>query len=281
MTSLCLDHAGTRLPQPVRPHVARHTAVVDALTLTWRNLLNVRRKPQLIVFATIQPVIFVLMFRYVFGGAITVPGTSYVNYLMPGIYIQTVTFGALTTGVGLAEDLQNGLIDRFRSLPMARSAVLVGRTFADLCRNVFVVGLMAVVGFMVGFRIETNVVSYFAALGLVLLFSFALSWIFAFVGMYVGDAETAQAASFPILAPLVFASSAFVPRDDAWLVAGLRRAPARVDHRRRSAGPLPRRPHRRAGAEGADLDRRHHRRLRPPRRPPVPQGLSGGSERRV
>lgn len=212
MTTSTLDTIGVATPGPTHAvKAARHTAVADAVTLTWRNLLNLRRKPQLIVFATIQPVIFVLMFRFVFGGAITVPGTSYVNYLMPGIYIQTVTFGALTTGVGLAEDMQNGLIDRFRSLPMARSAVLVGRTLADLCRNVFVVALMAVVGFLVGFRIETNLVAYLAALGLVLLFSFALSWIFAFVGMVVGDAETAQAASFPILAPLVFASSAFVP----------------------------------------------------------------------
>lgn len=227
-TSAAIDTTATRLPQPV--HVARHTGVADAMTLTWRNLLNLRRKPQLIVFATIQPVIFVLMFRFVFGGAITVPGTSYVNYLMPGIYIQTVTFGALTTGVGLAEDMQNGLIDRFRSLPMARSAVLVGRTLADLCRNVFVVALMAVVGFLVGFRIETNVVAYAAALGLVLLFSFALSWIFAFVGMYVGDAETAQAASFPILAPLVFASSAFVPLETmpGWLQAFAEHQPVSI-----------------------------------------------------
>lgn len=231
MTTLAFDQAGATLPQPVRPvKVARHTAVADAMTLTWRNLLNLRRKPQLIVFATIQPVIFVLMFRFVFGGAISVPGTSYVNYLMPGIYIQTVTFGALTTGVGLAEDMQNGLIDRFRSLPMARSAVLVGRTFADLCRNVFVVALMAAVGFLVGFRIETNLVSYAAALGLVLLFSFSLSWIFAFVGMYVGDAETAQAASFPILAPLVFASSAFVPLDTmpGWLQAFAEHQPVSI-----------------------------------------------------
>ncbi|MCB1003095.1 MAG: ABC transporter permease [Acidimicrobiales bacterium] len=210
--------------------VARHTAVADALTLTWRNLLNLRRKPQLIVFATIQPVIFVLMFRFVFGGAINVPGTSYVNYLMAGIFVQTVTFGALSTGVGLAEDMTNGLIDRFRSLPMARSAVLVGRTLADLCRNVFVVALMAVVGFLVGFRWETNALAFSAGLGVVLLFAFALSWMFAFVGMTVGDAETAQAASFPILAPLVFASSAFVPLDTmpGWLQAFAEHQPVSI-----------------------------------------------------
>jgi ABC-2 type transport system permease protein/oleandomycin transport system permease protein len=189
--------------------------VGDALTMAWRNLLNIRRNPQLLVFATIQPVIFVLMFRYVFGGAI--PGiwdghpVPYVDFLMPGIFVQTVTFGALTTGVGLAEDLQKGLIDRFRSLPIARSAVLLGRTWADLFRNFFVVVLMAVVGFLVGWRIATNFLGLLATLALVLAFAYSLSWLFAIVGLVVKDAETAQAASFPLLAPLVFASSAFVP----------------------------------------------------------------------
>ncbi len=135
---------------PAAPAIARPRVVSDAVTIAWRNLLNIRRNPQLLVFATIQPVIFVLMFRYVFGGAIKVPGVSYVDYLMPGIFVQTVVFGALTTGVGLAEDLQKGLIDRFRSLPMARSAVLIGRTLADLVRNVFVVALMCIVGLLVG-----------------------------------------------------------------------------------------------------------------------------------
>ena len=213
MAAIAAPTLVTRPPR-VRP-------VADALTIAWRNLLNIRRNPQLLVFATIQPVIFVLMFRYVFGGAISVPGVPYVDFLMPGIYIQTVTFGALTTGVGLADDMNNGIIDRFRSLPMARSAVLVGRTTADLTRNVFVVGLMAAVGFIVGFRIHTNWVAFLASLALVLLFAFALSWVFAFVGMTVGDGETAQAASFPILAPLVFASSAFVPVESmpGWLQA--------------------------------------------------------------
>jgi ABC-2 type transport system permease protein/oleandomycin transport system permease protein len=185
--------------------------VGDALTIAWRNILNIRRTPELLVFSTIQPVIFVLMFRYVFGGAINVPGESYVDFLMPGIFVQTVTFGALTTGVGLAEDLQKGLIDRFRSLPIARSAVLVGRTLADLFRNFFVILLMAVVGFLVDWRISTNFLGLVGALAIVLAFAYSLSWLFAIVGLSVPDAETAQAASFPILAPLVFASSAFVP----------------------------------------------------------------------
>jgi ABC transporter DrrB family efflux protein len=201
------------LPAPAGPSAsyARPRVVSDALTIAWRNLLNIRRNPQLLVFATIQPVIFVLMFRYVFGGAIKVPGVSYVDYLMPGIFVQTVVFGSLTTGVGLAEDLQKGLVDRFRSLPMARSAVLIGRTLADLVRNVFVVALMCVVGLLVGWNPSASVPAILAGLGLVLAFSYSLSWLFAIVGLVVANGETAQAASFPILAPLVFASSAFVP----------------------------------------------------------------------
>jgi ABC-2 type transport system permease protein len=191
--------------------VGKPSWFADAVTIAWRNVLNIRRNPELLVFATIQPVIFVLMFTYVFGGAIHVPGVAYIDYLMPGIFVQTVVFGSLTTGVGLAEDLNQGIIDRFRSLPMARSAVLVGRTFADLLRNVFVVALMAVVGYLVGWRPDQSALSILAGLGLVLAFSYSLSWLFAIVGLSARNAETAQAMSFPILAPLVFASSAFVP----------------------------------------------------------------------
>ncbi len=202
-----------------RKDFARPRVIGDAMTIAWRNLLNIRRNPQLVVFATIQPVIFVLMFRYVFGGAIRVPGVPYVDFLMPGIFVQTVVFGSLTTGVGLADDLQKGLVDRFRSLPMARSAVLIGRTLADLVRNVFVVLLMAVVGFAVGWRPTGSVPAVVGGLALVLFFAYSLSWLFAIVGLTVRDSETAQAASFPILAPLVFASSAFVPVSSmpAWL----------------------------------------------------------------
>jgi ABC-2 type transport system permease protein/oleandomycin transport system permease protein len=186
-------------------------AVRDALIVTGRNLTVLRRLPQLLVFATIQPVLFVLMFRYVFGGAIDVPNGSYVNYLMPGIFAQTVAFGAITTGIGLSEDLARGLIDRFRTLPMARSAVLAGRTVADLVRNVGVVALMVAMGYLVGFRVQTNPLALLAGILLLLLFGFALSWVFALVGLSVANAESAQAASFPLLFPLVFASSAFVP----------------------------------------------------------------------
>jgi len=194
-------------------------AVRDTLAVARRNLISYRRVPQLLVFSTIQPVVFVLMFRYVFGGAIQVPGIPYVDFLMPGIFVQTVVFGSMGTAIGLATDLKLGLIERFRSLPMARSAVLAGRTLADLVRNVFVVALMVAVGFAVGFRVHTNVFAFLAAMLLILLFGYAFSWIFATVGLVVGDAETAQAASFPVMAPLVFASTAFVPLESmpGWL----------------------------------------------------------------
>jgi len=185
--------------------------VRDVLAMTWRNLLTIRRVPQLLVFATIQPLLFVLLFRYAFGGSIAVPGVDYVNYLIPGIFAQVVAFGAINTAVGLAEDRRRGFIERLRSLPMARSAVLVGRTLADLCRNVLVCILMLAVGFAVGFRVETNAAKLVLGLLVLLLFGYSLSWIFALVGLKASNAETAQAAAFPIMLPLVFASSAFVP----------------------------------------------------------------------
>jgi ABC-2 type transport system permease protein len=186
-------------------------AISDTKTVAWRNLVTIRRLPQLLVFSLIQPVIFVLMFRYVFGGAIHIGGPfPYVDYLMPGVFAQTVAFGAIQTGIGLAEDLHKGLIERFRSLPMARSAVLSGRTLADLTRNVFVMCLMVAIGYLVGFRVHTGFLGLISGMAVMLFFGFSLTWIFAIIGLSVTNAETAQAASFPILAPLVFASSAFV-----------------------------------------------------------------------
>jgi ABC transporter DrrB family efflux protein len=186
-------------------------AISDGLALWQRNLIGLRRTPQTLVFSTLQPVIFVLLFRYVFGGAVSQTlNVPYVDYLMPGIFCQMVVFGAMLTAVGLAADLKNGMLERFHALPMSRSAVLAGRTTADLTRNFFVVILVSLAGFAVGFRIHTNVFGFLAGMGLVLLFGYALSWVFATVGLAVGDPETAQAASFPVVAPLVFASSAFV-----------------------------------------------------------------------
>jgi ABC-2 type transport system permease protein/oleandomycin transport system permease protein len=194
-----------------RPASGIRGAIGDALTITQRNLITLVRVPQLIVFSSVQPILFVLMFRYAFGGAINTPGVPYVDYLMPGIYGQVVAFGAINTGIGLAEDKGKGLIERMRSLPMARSAVLAGRTFADVVRNAFVIVLMVVMGFIVGFRLHNGVVPYLGGLLLLLAFGFALSWVFALIGLSVTNAETAQAAAFPLLVPLVFASSAFVP----------------------------------------------------------------------
>jgi ABC-2 type transport system permease protein/oleandomycin transport system permease protein len=186
-------------------------AISDGAALWQRNLIGLRRTPQTLVFSTLQPVIFVLLFRYVFGGAVQQSlNVPYVDYLMPGIFCQMVVFGAMLTAVGLAADLKSGMLERFHSLPMSRSAVLAGRTTADLTRNLFVVILVSIVGFAIGFRIHTNVFEYIAGMGLVLLFGYALSWVFATVGLAVGDPETAQAAAFPVMAPLVFASSAFV-----------------------------------------------------------------------
>ena len=185
-------------------------ALADGLVLAKRNLIQIPRIPELLIFATIQPVMFVLLFRYVFGGAIDVGSQSYVNYLMAGIFAQTVAFGSMTTGIGLAEDLSRGLIDRFRSLPMARSAVLVGRTIADLARNVFVVTVMLVVGLLVGFRPEGDLTGRVAAIGLL-----------------VRNVEAVQPASFVWLFPLTFASSAFVPTSSmpGWLRAFADRQP--------------------------------------------------------
>ena len=202
-------------------------ALADGLVLAKRNLVQIPRIPELLIFATIQPVMFVLLFRYVFGGAIDVGSQSYVNYLMAGIFAQTVAFGSMTTGIGLAEDLSRGLIDRFRSLPMARSAVLVGRTFADLVRNMFVVAVMLAVGLLVGFRPGGGATGWVAAIGLLLLLSFAFSWIAATIGLLVRNVEAVQPASFVWLFPLTFASSAFVPTSSmpGWLRAFAERQP--------------------------------------------------------
>src|SRR6266540_3792419 len=149
----------------------------DTYAVAVRNLIAYKRVPQLLVFSTIQPVMFVLLWRYVFGGAVTVPGrVPYVDFLMPGIFVQTVVFGSLAAAIGLASDLKSGLLERFRSLPMAGSAVLAGRTIADLVRNVFVVVLMTVVGFAVGFRIHDGAIHFVAGMVLVLAFGYVMAW---------------------------------------------------------------------------------------------------------
>ena len=194
-----------------RPGNRASMALLDALTITWRNIIAITRIPEALFFSTLQPVMFVLLFRYVFGGAIRIPGVPYVNFMMAGIFVQTMAFGSMGTAIGLSEDLSKGLIERFRSLPMARSAVLAGRTTADLVRNVFVLVLMTGVGYAVGFRIGNGVPEFLLASLVLLLFSYALAWVFALVGLSAPNPETAQVMAFPILFPLTFASGAFVP----------------------------------------------------------------------
>jgi ABC-2 type transport system ATP-binding protein len=196
----------------------------DAGIVTGRNLRHFWRQPQLLIFSTVQPIMFVLLFAYVFGGAIkgSLPaGVSYIDFLLPGIFVQSVAFRATQTAVGLSQDLERGVVDRFRSMPMARSAVLVGRTIADLVRNIAIIGLMIVVGYIIGFRFTGGFAGAVAAIIVVALFGLALSWIFAYVALTVKGAEAAQAAGFVVIFPLVFASSVFVPTSSMpdWLQA--------------------------------------------------------------
>jgi ABC transporter DrrB family efflux protein len=185
--------------------------ISDALVMVKRNLLHIPRNPELLLDVTISPIMFVLLFRYVFGGAIAVEGTTYVNYLMAGIFVQTLVFATLWSGVFLQQDLQKGLIDRFRSLPIARSAVIVGRTVTDLMRGALAVVVMLLVGLLVGFRPEGSVMGWIIGFGLLLLFSFAMTWVGVSVAMLVRSPEAVQGALFISVFPLTFASSAFVP----------------------------------------------------------------------
>lgn len=218
-------------------------AIADGLAVTGRNLRHWVRQPQLLVFSTIQPVMFVLLFVYVFGSAITVPGFTYENYIIPGVLVQSVAFAATQTAIGLAVDLAGGMVDRFRSLPMARSAVLFGRTLSDLIRNLFVVLLMTTVGYLVGFRFTGGPIGAIGAILIVVGLGYALSWVYSFVGLALPNAESAQAASFVVTFPLVFASSAFVPLEGmpSWLRAFARVTPIThtVDAARALSSGLP------------------------------------------
>lgn len=186
--------------------------VSDGLTITRRNLIKVKRVPDLIVFATLSPIMFVLLFRYVFGGAINVPGdVSYAEFLLPGIFAQTVIFGSTITGASLADDLQKGLIDRFRSLPMAHSAVLVGRTVADLALNALSIVVMALTGLLVGWRIHTSFAEAVGGFLVLLGFAYAMSWLMALVGLIVRTPEVVQNASFIVIFPITFVANTFVP----------------------------------------------------------------------
>jgi ABC transporter DrrB family efflux protein len=186
--------------------------VSDTLVLAWRNLLRIPRQPDLALGFTVQPIMFVLLFVYVFGGAISTPGLDYVDFLIPAIMVQSMVFGGFVTALGLAEDLKKGLIDRFRSLPMSRAAVLTGRTLADVATNVVQICVMLAVGFAVGFRfINTDAARVAAGLVLLLVIGYAFSWVFAFVGLTASSPEAANAYGFTVLFPVTFVSSAFVP----------------------------------------------------------------------
>ena len=194
-----------------RDRLSLAETVSDSRVMAARQLRKILRRPMYVVYLFVQPVIFVLLFRYVFGGAINTGSVSYVDYLMPGIIVMTAVFGALTTGLGLTEDMAAGVVDRFRSLPIARSAVLIGRTAADLITNLFSLIVMLLIGFAVGFRPSQPAYDVVLAFALVLAFAYVFSWISAFVGVSVRNPEAAQSVGFIWVFPLVFASSAFVP----------------------------------------------------------------------
>jgi ABC-2 type transport system permease protein/oleandomycin transport system permease protein len=185
--------------------------VSDTLVIAERNLIRLPRAPDLLLAFTVQPVMFVLLFVYVFGGAIRTPGYAYADFLLPGIIVQNIAFGGFVTALGLNEDLKKGLIDRFRSLPMARAAVLAGRTLADVVTNLLSVCVLVVTGLIIGFSFRTGIGEVVAGFGLLLLFGYAFSWVFALLGMLVSSPEAANSLGFIAVFPLTFISSAFVP----------------------------------------------------------------------
>jgi ABC transporter DrrB family efflux protein len=188
-------------------------AIADTLVLAKRNLIRIARQPDLLTAFTIQPIMFVLLFVYVFGGAIAVPAQfdGYADFLIPGIVVQNIAFGGFATALGLSTDLQTGLVDRFRSLPMARSAVLAGRTIADIATNLLSMTILVVVGLIVGFGFNAPIGSVLLGVLLMLMLGYAFSWVFAYIGMISSTPEAANAFGFMFIFPLTFISSAFVP----------------------------------------------------------------------
>ncbi|MCX5045030.1 ABC transporter permease [Aldersonia sp. NBC_00410] len=185
-------------------------AATDGTTIAKRNLIKIKRVPDLIVFTLLSPVMFVLLFAYIFGSSIEIPGMSYREYLIAGIFTQTVIFGATWTGLGLAEDMQKGIIDRFRSLPMAPSAVLVGRTSSDVLINVISLVVMSLTGLLVGWRINSSALEALGGFALLLVFAYALSWVMAVVGLWIRTPEVYNNASFMVIFPLTFVANTFV-----------------------------------------------------------------------
>jgi ABC transporter DrrB family efflux protein len=188
-------------------------SLADGYVVARRNVIRIRRSPDLLLFSLLQPIMFVLLFAYVFGGSIDVPGVDYREYLMAGIFVQTMAFGSALTGVGLADDLHKGVMDRLRSLPISRSAVLVGRTASDLLSSTVTVAVMALCGLLVGWRIHTGVAEAVAGFALLLMFTYAMSWISALIGLSARSVEVAQTAGFIWMFPLTFVSGVFVAAD--------------------------------------------------------------------
>jgi ABC transporter DrrB family efflux protein len=190
----------------------RSSVLSDTAIVAWRNLKRIPRIPELAVFAIMQSVMFVLLFAFVFGGAIPLPGGgAYREYLMPGIFVQTLTFAAATTAIGITDDLTKGLIDRFRSLPMARSAFLTGRTISDVVYNAVILGVLMVSGLAVGWRVHGGLVDFLAGVGLGLLFAYTMAWFGVWLGLMVPTVEVAQQLAFIVIFPVTFVSNAFVP----------------------------------------------------------------------
>ncbi len=187
--------------------------VSDTLVIAERNLIRLPRAPDLLLAFTVQPVMFVLLFVYVFGGAISTPGYDYVDFLIPGIIVQNIAFGGFVTAIGLNEDLSKGLIDRFRSLPMARPAVLAGRTMADIVTNFISMTILIITGLIIGFSFDATPLEIVGGVLLLLLFGYAFSWVFALLGLIVKSPEAANSIGFIAVFPLTFISSAFVPVD--------------------------------------------------------------------
>jgi ABC-2 type transport system permease protein len=189
-------------------------AFADSGVVAKRNLIKIKRIPELLIWTLMSPIMFVVLFGYVFGGAIAIGGTSYREYLIAGVFVQTVIFGSTYTGAGLAEDMTKGIIDRFRSLPMARSAVLAGRTASDIVYNSMSILVMSLTGLVVGWRIRTDAIDAIGGFLLLLLFAYAFSWIMAYVGLKVASVEVVNNASFMFIFPLTFIANTFVNIND-------------------------------------------------------------------
>jgi ABC transporter DrrB family efflux protein len=224
MTDLTAGQTARPVPLTLR------LAVRDIRGITRRNLLRIIRTPQLLFVSILQPTIILLLFRYVLGGAIVIPGVNYVNFVVPGIFLEAVLIGGMTTALALAQDLQAGMIDRFRSLPMARPAFLAGRTLADLTRSTLALGFIIGLGVLVGFRFHNSVGACLAGVALIIVFGYTLTWAYAAIGLAVKDPQTAQMAAILPMFILFFASSALVPvaTMPGWLQPFARNQPASV-----------------------------------------------------